>query len=164
MREPDVALLARWVKTPAVAEWWREEAAMSRDELAQKMSPRILGEEKVSPFLFSLAGFEAGYIQSYRSDDWPEAREMHGLPGAVGVDLLIGEVRWLHKGYGARVLRAFADRHVFTGPEVQSCVIDPEEANVIAVRSYEKAGFRHVKDVISPEDGRIYTIMKLDRL
>lgn len=163
MQDSDITTLARWVKTPAVAEWWRDEAAMSLAELAQKMAPRILHEEKVSPFIFSLNGEDAGYIQSYLIDDWPESGAMHDVPGAVGVDILIGEEHWLHKGHGAQVLTDFMERYVFDDPTVRTCVIDPEVINVIAIRAYEKAGFRRVKDVVSPRDGRTYTMMRLDR-
>lgn len=163
MQDSDIGTLTRWLRTPAVAEWWRDEAAMSFDELAQKMTPRILHEEKVSPFIFSINGDDAGYVQSYLKDDWPDSHEMHRIPNAAGVDILIGEERWLHKGHGAQVLREFVTQHIFTIAKISTCLIDPEVTNVIAIRAYEKAGFTPVQNVVSSEDGRTYTIMRMDR-
>lgn len=163
MRDSDMALFARWVRTPEVAKWWYEEAAMDDEELAKNMSPSVLAGENVSPFIFSLDGEDAGYIQTYRIGDWPEALEMFGIPGAVGVDLFIGEERWRHRGYGAGLLREFIDQYVFSNDDVSTCVIDPDVRNVIAIKAYEKAGFNRVRDVVSPEDNLTYTMMRLDR-
>jgi RimJ/RimL family protein N-acetyltransferase len=44
----------------------------------------------------------------------------------------------------------FVDDVVFADPSVRACVIDPELANVAAIRAYEKAGFVPVRTVEVP--------------
>ena len=161
MTEVDLPLFARWVKNPAVAEWWREEAAMSDEELFQKMAPRVLAENEVLPFIFSVNGTDAGYIQTYPETVYRDALELDGSP--AGVDLFIGEEQFLHRGFGAEVLREFIRHHVFSDESVSYCLIDPELANTIAIRSYGKAGFRQISTFVSPTDGLTYAIMRLDR-
>jgi aminoglycoside 6'-N-acetyltransferase len=100
MTPDDPPLFAKWVKVPAVAEWWREEAEMSFEELRRKMDPRTLGAGNVRPYIFEFDGSPAGYIQTYAVDSEPDAVEMFRAPGAWAVDLFIGEERWLHRGLG----------------------------------------------------------------
>lgn len=163
MLSSDLPLFARWVRVPAVAEWWYEEAEMSDEELAQKMDPRVLGEDKVRPFIFSINGESAGYIQTYRVDDHPDTAAMFKVTRANGIDLFIGEEKWLHRGFGAQVLRKFIEEYVFSDPAVTACMIDPDVRNKIAIRAYEKAGFRRLREEVSPDDGLTYTVMRLDR-
>ena len=158
MLPEDLPLFERWVKRPAVAEWWYENARMSSEELYRKMHPRTLGEEGARPFIFSIDGVESGYIQSYL-----DTEGIYGVPGAAGVDLFIGEERMLHRGFGAFLLRKFVAEQVFSDPNVTACMIDPHAANRIAVRAYEKAGFRTVRDFVAPRDGVKYTLMRMDR-
>lgn len=159
----DLPLFAKWVKTPAVAEWWRDEAEMSFEQIQEKMSPRILGQRYVRPYIFLLDEDPVGYIQTYSIDADQEALEMYGVSGANGVDLFIGEQRWLHRGHGAKILKSFIDTHVFSDPEVDACMIDPEVKNEIAIRAYEKAGFRRVRVAESASDGLEYVVMRLNR-
>jgi aminoglycoside 6'-N-acetyltransferase len=163
MLSSDLPLFARWVKVPAVAEWWREEAEMSYEEICQDMDPRVLGEESVRPYIFSINGEAAGYIQTYPVDADPEAVALFEVTGANAVDIFIGEEKWLHRGLGAKVLRQFIEEHVFSDPAVTVCMIDPEVGNRIAIRAYEKAGFRRLRDAVSQSDGLTYTVMRLDR-
>ncbi len=166
MRDADLPQLLEWLKTPAVAEWWRDEAAMTLEQLMEKMAPRIARKESVSPFFFSIDGEDAGYVQCYRVADDPEASRLYEddeVANSVGVDMLIGNERWLHRGFGGRVLTEFVEQHVFSDPEISACMIDPETTNVIATRAYEKAGFRYVREFVSPHDNRKYTLMRLER-
>ncbi len=75
------------------------------------------------------------------------ARQIQVDPGAVGIDLLIGEPWARNRGLGAPVLRAFLDRVVFGEMGAEVAIIAPEPANARAIRAYEKAGFTWVKTV-----------------
>jgi aminoglycoside 6'-N-acetyltransferase len=44
-----------------------------------------------------------------------------------------------------------------------SCIIDPEPANRIAIRAYEKAGFRYVKTVKVPAEPQPAYLMRISR-
>lgn len=69
---------------------------------------------------------------------------------AAGLDLFIGEEAYVHRGLGAPTLTPFLREFTFIDPDVPSCVVLPEPENNIAIRAYEKAGFRHVKTIQVP--------------
>ncbi|HEX5247376.1 MAG TPA: GNAT family N-acetyltransferase [Gaiellaceae bacterium] len=82
-------------------------------------------------------------------------------PGLAGVDLLIGEEELTGRGLGPQVLSRFVHEVVFARPETNACVATVEEANRRSWRAFEKAGFRHVRDV--EEEGLPHRLMRLDR-
>jgi RimJ/RimL family protein N-acetyltransferase len=71
-------------------------------------------------------------------------------PDAAGIDLFIGEDAYLHRGLGSRILRAFVN-NVIVPSGVTTVSIDPSAENRIAIRAYEKAGFRHLLTTQLPD-------------
>jgi RimJ/RimL family protein N-acetyltransferase len=59
------------------------------------------------------------------------------------------------------VLRAFAREVVFASRDTNACVATVEEPNRRSWRAFEKAGFRHIRDV--EEDGVPHRLLRLDR-
>ena len=101
-------------------------------------------------------------IQTYRVEDHPDWQRLVQVGDDVaGVDLLIGEPELVGHGLGARVLTAFARDVVLADPATNAIVATVEEANRRSWRAFEKAGFRHVRDV--EEDGLPHRLMRLDR-
>ncbi len=98
-------------------------------------------------FLVHMDGRPIGVIQSYRVEDHPEyVAQLGALPGrAFSLDLFIGEPELIGRGLGVELIRAFL-REAFDRYGLDYCVIGPSRANVAAIRSYEKAGFRYLKD------------------
>ena len=45
----------------------------------------------------------------------------------------------------------------------RSCIIDPEPDNKIAIRAYEKAGFRYLKTVQIPTEAHPSYLMRIER-
>ena len=133
---------------PHWREWWgepKEECAMIRDMIERRDTTR--------PFIFRVDGRDCGYIQVWIVADqliepWlTKAPWMRELPeDAVGVDLSIGDAADLGKGIGSRVLAAFVAKLRDEGH--RTIVIDPDPANLRAVRAYEKAGFRVMPELL----------------
>jgi aminoglycoside 6'-N-acetyltransferase len=97
-------------------------------------------------------------IQTYLVSDYPDWQEVVQVgPDVAGVDILIGEEELLGRGLGPQILSAFVRDVVSAG----SVVATVEETNRRSWRAFEKAGFRHVRDV--EEDGRPHRLMRLDR-
>ena len=140
----DLAMLHRWIAQPHWQEWWgnpEEEIAYIRD--------MVDGRDSTRPFLFSVDGEMAGYIQFWivadqRIEPWVTmAPWLLDLPDdSVGVDLSIADPDQLGHGLGSCVLRQFVSRLRADGH--QTIVIDPDPSNIRAVKAYEKAGFRPV--------------------
>ena len=144
MAPEDLPLFAGWLEQPHWQEWWGEpltEIGYVRDMLE--------GRDTTRPYIFLIDGNPAGYIQMWFARDQQDSdfvREhpwLTELPAeAVGVDLSIGDAARLSRGIGSAALRGFAD-------ELRRCgygtiIIDPAPANMRAVRSYRKAGFKPV--------------------
>jgi aminoglycoside 6'-N-acetyltransferase len=98
-------------------------------------------------------------LQTYLTVDYPEWEAIVRVgPGAAGVDILIGEEELTGRGLGAEVLREFIRAHV----DAPAVVATVDEDNRRSWRAFEKAGFRHVRDV--EEDGRRHRLLRYDRL
>jgi aminoglycoside 6'-N-acetyltransferase len=144
MSAADLPLMRRWLERPHVREWWGDpetELGYIRD--------MIEGRDTTRPFIFSVDGEPAGYIQywfigHHQNATWIASHPwLAELPSdAIGVDLSIGDPDMLSLGVGSGVLRAFAEHLVRLGH--RTIVIDPDPANGRAVRAYEKAGFRDI--------------------
>jgi aminoglycoside 6'-N-acetyltransferase len=100
-----------------------------------------LAQELAGRFVIVVDGSSAGMIQTYDGE----------------VDLLIGEEELTGRGLGARILSQFVDEHV--QGDVAFALV--EEGNRRSWRAFEKAGFRHVRDV--EENGLPHRLMRLDR-
>jgi aminoglycoside 6'-N-acetyltransferase len=147
--DADLPRLQVWLDREHVSLWWRDERA----------------EEHRDPnehFIIELDGEPVGMIQTYLVDDYPEWKEVVGaVPDLAGVDLLLGEEGLVGRGLGPKVLVQFVREVVLARPGTTAVIATVEEANRRSWRAFEKAGFRHVRDVV--EDGRPHRLMRLDR-
>jgi aminoglycoside 6'-N-acetyltransferase len=158
LAESDLSLVAEWLGREYVRRWWREPI---EDEIAG-FRAGIAGGEPTDHYLIELDGRPVGMIQVYSASDYPEWDAVVAAgAGAAAVDLLIGEEKLVGGGLGPRVLAEFARRVVFAKPGTTACIATVEEGNRRSWRAFEKAGFRHVRDV--EEEGLPNRLMWLDR-
>ena len=165
--ESDLLLVHKWLNRPEVAEWYKEPPGSgypSLEYIIGKWLPRIRGKGPTREFIFSYDGKPIGHIQCARLDDNPaysKAFVMEGNP--AGIDLFIGEDEYRHRGLGSHIITRFLWDVVFVIYDADLCTIDPDPANRIAIRAYEKAGFRYVKTVWNPIDSVWAHIMAIAR-
>lgn len=130
----DLPLLAKWLAAPHVAKWWGDNPVEKLDSIKTHMD-----SVSVEPLIIELDGKPIGYIQSYdphMEDDHPYQDQPMGT---LGIDPFIGDPALIGKGHGPRLIEAFALMLFEEGaPRV---IIDPDPANVSAIRAFEKAGF-----------------------
>jgi RimJ/RimL family protein N-acetyltransferase len=149
----DLSLMYRWLQQPAILEWWWGGVPPAYAAVEAKYSARIRGEEPTDPYLILSDDQPIGYIQAYMIADHPEyAAQIAADADAAGVDLFIGAMAYLHRGLGSHILRSFLREIVFGTMGAGSCIIGPDERNAIAIRAYEKAGFRYLKTVHIPDE------------
>jgi aminoglycoside 6'-N-acetyltransferase len=154
----DLELVREWLGREHVRRWWRDPIEQDIAEITAALE----GREPVEYRLIVVDGRPVGLIQSYRLADHPEWEELVQVgPGAAGLDLFIGEEDLIGRGLGPQVLSEFASRVVFADPELHAVVATVEEANRRSWRAFEKAGFRHVRDV--EEGGLPHRLLRLDR-
>ena len=149
LRREDVPLLYRWFKAEHVARWW---PTGSYEEVLRKYGERTSDDSDVRPYVISYGGRPIGYVQLYPAD-----------AKTRGLDFFIGEPEYLRRGLSAIVLRAFLDSVVFSQKDVEACIVDPVQENTIAIRAFEKAGFRFVKIIRDPESGKSAQLMAISR-
>jgi aminoglycoside 6'-N-acetyltransferase len=160
MTADDLALFHEWLQRPHVKRWWRDRETY--EDVVEQYLPSIEGREPTDHYLIVLDSRPIGVIQTYLVSDYPEWDAIvEAGDGVAGVDLAIGEETMVGRGLGPRILAEFARDIVFARPGTVACVATVEEANRRSWRAFEKAGFRHVRDV--EEDGLPHRLMRLDR-
>ncbi|CTQ54645.1 Aminoglycoside N(6')-acetyltransferase type 1 [Roseibium album] len=150
--DQDLPLLADWLARPHWREWWGDpetELGYIRD--------MVEGRDTTQPFLFQIDGTDRGYIQVWYIKDQLGTEWVKEYPwlmllpeDAVGVDLSLANGEELSKGIGTEALRAFVRKLRQDGYD--QIIIDPDPANLRAVRAYRKAGFREIVDLLGRTD------------
>ena len=147
----DLFLLREWLARPHVAAIWTptpSEAELRNDYLAHGDDPSF-----PRAYLALLENQPIGFIQSYVAANagdgwWPDETD----PGVVGIDQFIADESQLNRGLGTAMVRAFVEM-LFQDPSTTRVQTDPSPTSARAIRCYEKAGFRRVGEVETP-DGR----------
>jgi aminoglycoside 6'-N-acetyltransferase Ib len=145
----DVPVLYQWLTRPHVAQWWPPPESLT--ELEQEFTPLMADHSTTRPYIVLGEGEPIGYIQSYvamGSGDgwWPDETD----PGVRGIDQFLAHADHLNRGLGTAMVRAFVQR-LFSDPAVTQVQTDPSPENRRAIRCYEKAGFRRVGEVDTPD-------------
>jgi aminoglycoside 6'-N-acetyltransferase len=138
MTSADLPLIQRWLALPHVREWWGDPAAQFT------LVSGDLAEPAMDQFIVSAAGGDFCYDLTA----WNSGLGAHP-PGTRGIDLFIGEPGMIERGHGSALIRCFVEGRLASGaPRIAT---DPDPANERAVRAYEKAGFKRVRMVDTPD-------------
>lgn len=162
MTESDIPMLHAWLQRPHIVQWWGGEAERPKAlaETRSQYLPRVLAEEGVTPYIAMLGTRPVGYAQSYvamgSGDGWWEDVTD---PGVRGIDQSLAEEADLGQGLGTRLVSALVDR-LFADPEVTAVQTDPHPSNARAIRCYEKAGFRALREILTPDGPALYMLCK----
>lgn len=158
LEESDLPQVEAWLRAEHVAEWWRDPLEIA----VEKRREALEGRREVDHYVILEDERPLGMIQTYRVGDHPEWGELiDAEPEAAGVDLFVGEPDAVGRGLGPEILREFARTIAFARLETTALVATVEEGNRRSWRAFEKAGFRHVRDV--EEDGLPHRLMRLER-
>lgn len=140
----DLALLQHWDTQPHVWDSDPDDAWNWPEELNYYPEWR-------EQLIAELDGRPIGFIQIID----PLLEESHywgDVPANLrAIDIWIGEVEELNKGYGTEMMSQALDR-CFSHPEVTAVLIDPLAYNTAAIRFYERMGFEFVEARTFDED------------
>jgi ribosomal protein S18 acetylase RimI-like enzyme len=162
MVRDDLVTLFNWLARPHVKRWYSTPPA-SFAEVAAKYGPRVEEGSPVRAFIIQADEADAGYIQAYSIDEFPDYERATGCEkGVLGVDLFIADDWRTRHGLGPLVLRRFVEDILFGGYGAIAVVAGPLEGNTAAIRAFEKAGFRRWK-VITNERGEKECLLRIDR-
>ena len=159
MAESDLPMLHDWLSRPHIVEWWGgEDEKPSLAEVREHYLPRVLAEENVTPYIAMFGDEPIGYAQSYvalgSGDGWWEDETD---PGVRGIDQFLCNPEQLSKGLGTRLVVALVQL-LFSDARVTKIQTDPSPTNVRAIRCYEKAGFRRVRSILTPDGPALYMV------
>ena len=74
-----------------------------------------------------------------------------------GIDQSLANEAELGQGLGTRLVHALVEL-LFQDPQVTRIQIDPDPTNGRAIRCYEKAGFRTLREVVTPDGPALYMV------
>jgi aminoglycoside 6'-N-acetyltransferase len=137
--------LLGWFDQPHVARWWGDPARAWRH--ASECGPE-------SHALIVADGAPVGYLcwRAPCGEDL-EAADLTDLPrGLVDVDILVGEADRLGQGVGSGALGLLLAR-LRADPSVSFAGLGTSASNTIAMRCFERAGFRLHREFQDPEWG-----------
>lgn len=158
LREVDFPMLDEWLHRPHVAAWW--DAGEQLEATRRTYLPRLRDDSSVKAYIASVAGDPIGFIQSYVAlgcgDGWWEDETDAGVRG---IDQFLSDEGKLGHGLGSRMVSAFV-RRLFEDPRVTKVQTDPDPANIRAIRCYEKAGFRQVGIVATPDGPALLMVVE----
>ncbi|MCA3628490.1 MAG: GNAT family N-acetyltransferase [Methylobacterium sp.] len=152
-------LLLKWLMTPHVRAWWDSNVQWTAELITQKYGQYVKGykrltlptgiiEKPMHAYIILQDKKQIGYIQFYNKHDFPSeyGYENLGLPvNLAAIDWYIGEAAYLRKGIGTKALTLFVDEYVLKN--FDAVFVDPDTANIAGIRTYEKAGFSHIKTI-----------------
>jgi aminoglycoside 6'-N-acetyltransferase len=149
MSAGDLPLVRDWLRVPHVKEWWHD-----ADDF--EFVSGDLGHHDMAQFIVPMDERPFGYLQCYRIGDW-HAGFGAQPDGTRGIDQFIAEPGMVGRGHGSAFIRQFIEGLLDSGtPRI---VIDPSPTNPRAIRAYEKAGFRRVHEIDTP-DGRALLMVR----
>ena len=122
----DITRIHEILSEPGVERWWGQKTRAKCEEL--------LREEGVDSFMVEVGEDAIGFIQCYE-----EQEEMYHH---AGIDIALSD-SWHGQGHGADAVRTLA-RHLIDDRGHHRLIIDPAADNHVAIRCYEKVGFRPV--------------------
>ncbi|MBA4320512.1 MAG: hypothetical protein C0412_19100 [Flavobacterium sp.] len=161
LEERDLQLLHDWLNTDFIMKWYGKKTC-SYDEIFKKYIPRIKGEEPTGSFFIVYENKNIGYIQTYMLKDYPEYNKyVEADEFTAGLDLFIGEKDFLHKGFGKSIIIKFLNEVVFVLNNAESCVLGPEPKNTVAIRAYEKVGFKYLRTIRVPDEDEPEYLMQI---
>lgn len=155
LQDAHFPLLLKWLETPHVNAWWDMDIQWTPQLIKEKFGSYVHGykleqgvRKPFQAYIICMNDVPMGYIQLYNAHEFPRDYPdgLEELPTSLAaLDFFIGEEEYLGKGLGSHILKRFLEEYV--DPFYDACFVDPDTANIRAIRAYEKAGFKAIKTI-----------------
>ena len=165
LNEIHLPLLLKWLNSPHLKPWWDPDIEWTIENVQKKYKSYVSkyklenGVAKpIYSFIIELDYNPIGYIQMYNAYDFTRISQLTGLPQSLAaIDFFIGEQEVLRKGIGAKALEEFINK--FCLNKYEFIFVDPDPLNIAAIKTYEKCGFKTIKENKNPKT--IWMLKKL---
>ena len=165
LEEKDFPQMLEWLNTDFVKQFWKE-PYNTVDDIKAEYGGYVTGEQPTTGYIIMINGVDVGYIQTYYYSDWQDDEEgmqyfqlLDANKYSAGVDLFIGHRDYIHKGYGSPIMNAFITEYIFSNLQTTSIIITPEPDNAIAIKVYERIGFKWYKTIITSDGEQEYLMV-----
>jgi hypothetical protein len=131
LNQPDYHLLHKWLQLEHIRKFWHD-----GDRNIEQVITHYSEPDYCNRFIIEINNFSVGYIQSY---DVQESSILQyiivgNLMYFLGIDIFIGELEYLNKGYAKCILQQFIEKF---GGNHNGFVVDPEISNLKAIHIYK---------------------------
>jgi RimJ/RimL family protein N-acetyltransferase len=144
--DPD--LLCRWMRSPHVAEYWRQAWPRARwerelrDQLGGAHSLPCVVERDDGPVL---------YLEVYRAARDRVASCYPAAPHDLGLHVAIGDPARTGRGLVRALLPPLTDALFAADPECTRVILEPDVRNERAIRSFTAGGFTPAGEISLPD-------------
>lgn len=145
----DAERLAAWLRAPHVSRWWGDPDTQLKSVLKEPVG----GEHA----LIVADDVPVGYVR-WEKASRAELQEagLHEIPdGTVDIDIAIGELAFVGSGVASRALKIVVEK-LISAMSLPMIMMATSVENKMAIRAYEKAGFRRVRVFNDPEYGQMW--------
>ena len=164
LERSDFELLQQWLSAPHVSYWWGGPRDLAGVE--EEFGPCVDGADPTLVFVVTISegAIPVGIVQSYMLRDTPGYEAAVGVPKAAGMDLLIGEPRWIGVGLGKEVIARFVTEIGWSAfPQAKRYMAGPSVRNIRSRRAFERAGFVYKGLADVPDEPDPEAVMVLER-
>jgi len=107
MTDEDLPAVEAWLRLPHVARWWTPDTTAEEEIAKYRQRISAQGPPATTMLMVTWDGACIGWCQWYRWQDYPaEAAATGAHEGELGIDYAIGDLAWVGRGVGTRLIAA----------------------------------------------------------
>ena len=149
-KQNDLIKIRNWIKTNEYVKKWYYKGVVPSIKTLEK---KIIKRQEIpnfNSFIILINGKDIGYIQSYDVEGWGTwSRKVKIYDNTVSLDYFIGDINFIHKGYGKSIIQEFITQKLIGG-KYEYVTITPDVSNVVNCKLCEKCGFKLEKVINVP--------------
>ena len=144
--DSDITLMEKWLAVPHVAKWY-----LHPDHWLHELHNRRGEYSFITHFIVEYENVPIGFCQYYdcyfsqAHEVWNDTWNIAEHKGEIfSLDYLIGEVDYLHCGFGKKILFQLLEKLRETG--AATIIVQPDKENTASCRLLESCGFQYYGD------------------
>ena len=140
--ESDLDMLFAWFRQPYIEKLWKEPKDFG---IFKSKYMKHITTQDIAPFIACIQDTPVAYIQYHytNAEDRAIVNDFSIPEKSIGIDVFIGNPKYLNKGYGATLLKEFIAFIKDREPNCEAIIIDPATNNDRAIACYKKLASRH---------------------
>ena len=152
--EADYALMVRWRNSAHVVRWWDPDLPpWTVESIREEYQADTRPHAESTACIIELETAPVGFIQFYKWSSYAAAAAEVGIPFdelTYSLDVFIGDPKQIYRGLGTRAVAMLSD-YLITELDASSVSLTVDVANHAALKCYEKAGFKRIRQVLDTD-------------